>query len=100
MREEMINNPSRRYRLEELATGAGLSVPHFCLLFRQQTGYAPVDFLIRQRIRKACRLLDTTSSTIAAIAADVGFDDPYYFSRCFHRIMGTSPRTYRQAIKG
>jgi AraC family transcriptional regulator of arabinose operon len=100
VREDIVSNPARHYRLEELATAAGLSVPHFCLLFRQQSGYAPIDFLIRQRIRRACRLLDTTESTIALIAGEVGFEDPYYFSRCFHRIMGFSPRAYRKSIKG
>jgi AraC family transcriptional regulator of arabinose operon len=100
MREEMIANPARAYRLGELATGAGLSVPHFCLLFRQQTGYAPIDFLIRQRIRKACRLLDNTSAAVATVAAEVGFEDPYYFSRRFHRVMGLSPRAYRKSVKG
>jgi AraC family transcriptional regulator, arabinose operon regulatory protein len=100
VREEILAKPSRPYRLQELATAAGLSVPHFSLLFRRQTGYAPIDFLIRQRIRHSCRLLDTTQITVAAIAAEVGFDDPYYFSRCFHRIMGCSPRDYRKTPKG
>ncbi len=99
VREQILENPARPYRLDELAKAAGLSVPHFCLLFKQQTGYAPIDFLIRQRIRKACQLLDTTDATVAAIAEKVGFEDPYYFSRCFHRIMGSSPRTYRQSVK-
>lgn len=100
VREEICATPARSRRLEELATAAGLSIPHFCTLFRQQTGYAPIDFLIRQRIRLACRQLDTTNETIAVIGANVGFVDPYYFSRCFHRIMGCSPRGYRKTIKG
>ncbi|MEO6004830.1 MAG: AraC family transcriptional regulator [Opitutus sp.] len=99
VRDEITTNPARPYRLEELATSAGLSVPHFCLLFRRQTGYAPIDFLIRERIRRACRLLDTTPATVAAIASHVGFEDPYYFSRRFHRIMGLSPRAYRKVVK-
>lgn len=100
VREEISADSARPYRLEELATAAGLSVPHFCLLFRRQTGYAPIDFLIRQRIRNACRLLDMTRGTVSAIATEVGFADPYYFSRCFHRVMGQSPRAYRQRVKG
>jgi AraC family transcriptional regulator, arabinose operon regulatory protein len=100
VRDEIVATPARPYRLHELAASAGLSVPHFCLLFRRQTGYAPIDFLIRQRIRRSCRLLDTTDTTISSIAAQCGFDDPYYFSRCFHRVMGTSPRNYRNAVKG
>jgi AraC-like DNA-binding protein len=100
LREEIVASPMRHYRLQELAASAGLSVPHFCLIFRRQTGYAPIDFLIRQRISRACRLLDTTTQTISTIAAEAGFEDPYYFSRCFHRVMGTSPREYRKQVKG
>lgn len=100
VRENIAADSARPYRLEELATAAGLSIPHFCTLFRRQTGYAPIDFLIRQRIRRACRLLDSTPAAVAAIATEVGFDDPYYFSRCFHRVMGHSPRAYRKRIKG
>lgn len=99
VRAEIAADPSRAWRLEELATAAGLSVPHFCLLFRRLTGYAPIDFLARERIRRACRLLDTTEATVAAIASAVGFEDPYYFSRRFRQIMGVSPRAYRQTVK-
>ncbi|MBK8476004.1 MAG: helix-turn-helix domain-containing protein [Opitutaceae bacterium] len=99
IRTQLSSTPARSYRLAELATAAGLSVPHFSLLFRLQTGYAPIDFLIRQRIRHACRLLDTTATRIGPIAAEVGFEDPYYFSRCFRRVMGCSPAQYRKTIK-
>lgn len=75
-------------------------MPHFCLLFRRQTGYSPIDFLIRQRIRQACRLLDGSQASVSAIASEVGFSDPYYFSRRFRNVMGVSPRDYRKAIKG
>jgi AraC-like DNA-binding protein len=100
VREEIVSHPNRAFHLEELATAAGLSVPHFSLLFRRQTGYAPIDFVLRQRIRRACRLLDGSPATIATVASEVGFADPYYFSRCFRRIMGVSPRDYRQRVKG
>lgn len=100
VREDILSNPARAYRLEELATTAGLSVPHFSLLFRRHTGFSPIEFLIRERIRKACRLLDSSKMSVTDIAAEVGFNGPYYFSRCFHRIMGTSPRDYRKIVKG
>jgi AraC family transcriptional regulator, arabinose operon regulatory protein len=100
VREQLIATSERHYRLSELATAAGVSVPHFCQLFRKQTGYPPIDFLIRRRIQRACRLLDGTHESVARIAAEVGFDDPYYFSRCFRRIMGRSPRSYRNIVKG
>lgn len=100
VREHLRENLAGAHRLDELAAAAGLSVPHFCSLFRRQTGYAPIDFLIRQRIQRACTLLDTTDGSVASIAADVGYEDAYYFTRCFRRIVGCPPRVYRKIPKG
>jgi AraC-like DNA-binding protein len=83
-----------------LARHAGLSVSHFSLVFQQQTGLSPMQFLIHQRIRRACQQMSTTSLTIREIAGEVGYDDPYYFSRLFRQTMGRSPRQYRKAHKG
>lgn len=100
VRDHLRESFTQPHRLDALATAAGVSVPHFCTLFRRLTGYAPIDFLIRQRIQAACRLLDTTDQSIAAVATEVGYEDPYYFARCFRRVTGSSPRAYRQITKG
>ncbi len=91
---------TRPLRLNELATRAGLSAPHYSMLFRQMTGYAPIDWLIRLRIQYACQLLATTDTAIRTIGELSGFPDAYYFTRCFRRIMEMSPRTYRNMPKG
>lgn len=91
---------ARPHRLEELATAAGMSVTHYSTLFRRHTGFAPIDFLIRRRVQQACRLLDTTKLSVGEIAARVGYDDAYYFTRCFRRVMGCAPRDYREVQKG
>ncbi len=83
-----------------MARHAGLSVSHFSLLFQRKTGLPPLQFLIHQRIRRACQLMDTTSLTIREICRQVGYDDPYYFSRLFSQTMGLSPRLYRKTRKG
>jgi transcriptional regulator GlxA family with amidase domain len=88
------------HRLDELATAAGLSVAHYSMLFRRHTGFSPIDFLIRLRVRRACRLLDTTSLPIGEVGERAGYLDPYYFARCFRRVMGCSPRGYRKMTKG
>ena len=100
VRDHLRETFARPHRLKALAAAAGLSVPHFCTLFRRLTGYAPIDFVIRQRVQAACRLLDTTDRSISAIAAEVGYEDPYYFTRCFRRVTGSSPRAYRRITKG
>jgi AraC-like DNA-binding protein len=83
-----------------LARHTGLSIAHFSLLFHRQTGVSPMQFLIQQRMRLACRLMDTTSLTIREIAIKAGYDDPYYFSRLFSKTIGHSPREYRKMRKG
>ncbi len=90
----------RPRRLAELAAAAGLSTAHFSCLFREHTGFAPIDYVIRLRVQHACRLLDTTARSVNEIAATVGYDDPYYFTRCFRRVMGCAPRSYRKVQKG
>lgn len=85
---------------DQLAQRAGLSIPHFSLLFKRQTGVSPVQFLIQQKIKEACRLIDTSSLTFREIALQIGYEDPYYFSRLFRKTTGHSPREYRALRKG
>ncbi|HEY1848464.1 MAG TPA: AraC family transcriptional regulator [Opitutaceae bacterium] len=98
--EALRSDWQRPHRLGELATAAKVSVAHYSSLFRQRTGFSPIDFLIRLRVRHACRLLDTTSITVKEVSERSGYADPYYFTRCFRRVMGASPRAYRKTPKG
>lgn len=86
--------------LADLANYAGLSVSHFSWLFRQQLGYSPIDYFIHLKMQHACALLALSQRSIHEIAAELGYDDPYYFSRTFKKVMGISPREYRQSPKG
>lgn len=90
----------RPRRLGELAASAGLSPAHYSALFREHTGFAPIDYVIRLRVQHACNLLDTSSQSVNEVAGAVGYDDPYYFTRCFRRVMGCAPRDYRKIPKG
>lgn len=81
--------------LAELAATAGLSAPHFCRAFRQSTGLPPHRYQIALRIERAQEMLGRGDS-IATVAAAVGYDDPAYFSRLFHRQIGTTPTAYRR----
>lgn len=84
------------HTLEELAQNAGLSVPHFVTLFRQQTGTSPLRYLTRVRLRHACELLDLTDRPVSDIAGAVGYEDAFYFSRLFRKHLGFSPSKYRK----
>ncbi len=98
--EWMHNHLELRITLAELALAAGFSVPHFCVLFKTVTGRAPLDYFLRLKIMCACQLLDDTRSRVREIAASVGWENPFYFSRYFRKITGISPRAWRKLPKG
>lgn len=84
-----------RIKLEQLADLAGLSPAHFATRYREVTGVAPIQHLIHLKVERACQLLDTTDLTFRAVSESLGYDDSYYFSRMFKKVMGESPRAYR-----
>ncbi|URJ60950.1 AraC family transcriptional regulator [Paenibacillus polymyxa] len=86
--------------LEELSRHVQVSKQHLNLIFKQSTGYSPVDYYLRMKIQRASQLLDLTNASIKEISIQLGFRDPYYFSRLFKKIMGCSPLEYRNNLKG
>ena len=98
--EFMRANVASSLTLQELSRHAGLSPTRFSALFREQTGSSPVDHHIRLRMQAACHYLDTTALSVKEVAAKLGYDDPYYFSRIFQKILGCSPLAYRRSVKG
>lgn len=84
----------------DLARMANLSRSQYAALFKRQTGFAVLDFFLRLRMQRAAHLLDTTDQAIKSIAAELGFDDPLYFSRQFHRVYEIAPTQYRRLKKG
>ena len=98
--EFMRANVARSLSLQELSRHAGLSPARFSSLFRDQTGSSPVEHHIRLRMQAACHHLDTTALSVKEVAAKLGYDDPYYFSRLFQKTLGHSPLAYRRSVKG
>lgn len=85
--------------LQDLCNHAHYSPSRFSSLFRQKTGYAPIDYFIQLKMQKASQMLDFTNRSIKDIASTFGFDDPYYFSRRFTKAIGMSPKKYRSIKK-
>lgn len=87
-------------RVSELARLIGVSASHLGALFREATGGGVLAYHTALRMTRARRLLDTTSLHVSEIAGQVGYDDPFYFSRQFSRVHGMSPSDYRLQRKG
>jgi AraC family transcriptional regulator of arabinose operon len=83
-----------------LADACGLSVSRLAHLFRAQVGLAPQQFLEGQRLDRARQLLELTPRPVGAVAAEVGYENPFYFTQRFKRATGLSPRDYRKKYGG
>ena len=95
----MRENIGRPLTVEALAHEAALSVPHFSAVFREQMKCSPIEFHIRLKMQRACELLLTTACAVGEVAAQLGYDDAFYFSRLFRQKVGVSPRAYRRSAE-
>jgi len=86
---------SQDLSLEALARQIGFSPYHFARLFRQTTGESPHQFVLRQRIARAQRLLTEGGMPLAHVAVESGFADQSHLTRAFKRQLGLTPRAYR-----
>ncbi|RPH59065.1 MAG: AraC family transcriptional regulator, partial [Chloroflexi bacterium] len=81
---------------QQMAKAVGVSEDYLGRIFQQELGLSPMEYLNRYRIKEAKVLLSQTCASVTEIAAQVGFDDPAYFSRAFSKQVGFSPRAYRK----
>lgn len=93
--EFMLAHLHKPIRVSTLSTMAGLSESRFFELFKQTTGDSPVNWLIQIRMQCAGELLQRSNLRIKEIADQVGYEDPFYFSRLFKSVHGMAPSEYR-----
>ncbi len=96
----MRDSINDRLAVADFASRYQLSMSHFSSLFRKATGMSPMEYFIQLKIQWACQLLFNSKVKIKDIARDIGYDDPYYFSRLFKKMMGISPERYRIMNQG
>ncbi|PSL44830.1 AraC-like protein [Chitinophaga niastensis] len=94
--DHMDNHLHKMLTLQQMAHSVNLSQSHFSYLFKTNTGYSPIEYFNHLKVQKACQYLLFTNLRIKEVAAQLGMEDPYYFSRLFTKVMGMSPIQYRE----
>lgn len=99
--EQMLNYFEDHYNekisLDQIAENMYLSPFYISKIFKSETGDTPIRHLINIRLEKAKELLENGyKGSIQEVAATVGYDDAYHFSKLFKKHFGISPSQVRK----
>ncbi|WP_433331063.1 GlxA family transcriptional regulator [Spirillospora sp. CA-294931] len=97
-REWALGQLSRPITLTELAAHARMSVRTFSRRFRDEVGMTPGQWLTRQRVEHARRLLETTDLPVDRVAEQAGFGTAASLRQHLVATIGVPPSTYRQTF--
>lgn len=86
--------------LADLANHIGISRQHLNHIFQKSLDTTPIYFFLSLKMQRACQMLDLTELSIKEISVSLGIEDPFYFSRLFKKIIGRSPKVYRNQLRG
>lgn len=94
-------DPARRWTVDDLARVAGSSRTVLAERFNTILGQAPIEYLTSWRIQLAADRIRSGQESLAAVAADVGYESEAAFNRAFKRVTGVTPGRWRDgAITG
>ncbi|KYF70948.1 AraC family transcriptional regulator [Sorangium cellulosum] len=85
-----------RWTIEALARAAGLSRAAFARRFLAEVGVPPLRYVAELRMQRAAELLAEGDRSLASVAAEVGYDSEFAFSRAFKRHTGEAPGAFRR----
>ena len=89
-------NIARDLSCRELAQTVGMSQYYFSKLFKMSTGTTPHQYVMRQRVERAQEHLRETRTALAEVATLVGFETQSHFTSVFRRLVGATPKHYRE----
>jgi len=94
---EHIRTHHRRLRtLAQIARDCHLNAAYICRLFRRYDHQSPYQFLMRLKMNDAAGQLTQPGALVKTVAADLGFTNPFHFSRLFKSVFAVSPDIFRQ----
>jgi len=94
----MHDAPADAWTVDELGRRVGLSRSALHERFAELIGQSPIQYLANWRIQVGAALLRNTSSTVAMVAQEVGYESEATFTKAFKRLTGNSPALWRRRI--
>lgn len=86
-----------QFTLQDISDAIRVSPYHLAHMFKENTGYSPMQYTVRRRLGEAQSMLITTSLSVTEIALSVGFGNPCHFNTMFSKYIGMSPSRYRSS---
>ena len=89
------NYPDSTFGIDRFVQLSGVRRTVFFKKIKTLTGCSPNELIKLKRLQEATRLLSDKQLNVSEVSYNVGFDDPYYFSKCFKAQFGLTPKEYR-----
>ena len=86
------------FNIDSLVEQFGMSRAQLYRRIMDLTGHSPNNFIRDIRLKNALKLIEAQKGSISEIAYESGFNNPSYFSRCFHKKFGILPSTYAHSL--
>ncbi len=90
----MYSNMDVELTLDDIVDYMKLSKSYLNSIFKEHVQRSPVDFYIHLKMQQACKYFKMTDMLVYEVSNKLGYQDPYYFSRIFKKVIGVSPRDY------
>ena len=95
-RQLLTENFARLRTLDQAAHECHVDIAYLCRLFRRFDQQSPYQFLTRLKMNAAAAQLHLPGALVKNVAADLGFTNPFHFSRVFKSVFGISPEAFRR----
>ena len=92
----IVNHLNKAFNLEDVAEAVGVSRSYLAQLFSKEEGISVMEYTRNKRIEAAANMLRYSDESISAIAAYLCFHSQSHFGATFKKIMGVTPRRYRE----
>jgi AraC-like DNA-binding protein len=95
-REHIQSQHLRLHTQAQIARECHVNPAYLCRLFRRYDHQTPYQYLMRLKMNLAAERLRDPGSLVKQVAAELGFSDPFHFSRAFKSVFGLSPEAFRR----